>query len=262
MKSRYMNTCPSFHRRLVTLGALAALALSLNAHPGMAEGTLDKIKKSGTVSVGTAAVYAPFEFVADGKLAGFDIELANEIFRRMGVTASYENIDFKGIIAALKSSRIDMIVAAMTTTPDRVKQMAFTIPFYDAGIGAAKRKGTPIAEPQDLNGRIVGVQLGTSGESFVRERIKAVKEMKTYDSILLALKDLDNGRLDAVVNPLPPIRYNIRALPNVEVTKVWDSRVVGFNTRLDDQDLLAEINRHIETLKTEGFIDRLDKKWF
>lgn len=244
--------------KILAGGLIAVIAVSA----ALAETTLERIKRTKTVIVGTAAVYAPFEFVADGKLTGFDIDLANEIFRRMGVTPQYQNIDFKGIIAALKSSRIDMICAAMTVTPDRARQMSFTVSFYDAGIGAAIRKGEAIAKPNDLVGKVVGVQLGTSGESFVRERIKGVKEIKTYDTILLALKDLENGRVDAVVNPLPPIKYNSRSFANIEFTPVWDKRELGFNTRKEDGDLLAVLNENIEALRKEGFLDRLDKKWF
>lgn len=249
-------------RRAMVLVALLALiggfALTSSAS---AQTTLEKIKHAGTIVIGTSAGYAPFDFVEDGKIVGFDADLGNEIARRMGVKAEWQNIDFKGIIAALKSKRVDILITAMTRTPARADQIAFSIPYYDAGIGAAYPLAHPISKPADLEGKVVGVQLGTSGEAFVRA-IKGVKEIKTYDSILLALKDMQNGRVEAVVDPLPPIKYNLRNIPGMATTAVWKSSVVGINTRKEDTALLAEINRQLGALEKDGFLAKLDKKWF
>jgi cystine transport system substrate-binding protein len=107
------------------------------------------------------------------------------------------------------------------------------------------------------------VQLGSSGERYVRETIGSkVGQLLTYDSITLAINDLKNGRVDAVVNPLPVLRYAVRNDTGFRYTAVWDTRVVGINTRLEDKELLAEINRHLGDLKREGFLAKLETKWF
>jgi polar amino acid transport system substrate-binding protein len=181
----------------------------------------------------------------------------------MGVTIKFEIIDFKGIIAALTSKRVDVLISAVTWTPERAERMAFSVPYYNAGIGALYRERTPIAKPEDLAGKVVGVQLGSSGELFVRQKLgSVVKEIKTYDDIILAVKDLEAGRVEAVVNPIPVLRHNARASAGVRFTEVWDNRVVGINTRKEDTDLMAEINRHLEAMKKDGVLDRLDRKWF
>jgi polar amino acid transport system substrate-binding protein len=254
-------------RRLLTAVLAAALgfgAAMTAGGPAIAQDTLAKIKKSGEMVVGTSAAYAPFEFRKAGNLVGFDIDLGEEIAKRMGVKVKWVEIDFKGIIAGLKSKRADVLITAMTKTPGRAEQVAFSIPYYDAGIGAAKPKGSTISKPQDLAGKTVGVQIGTSGQRYVKGDLKnvPVKEIKTYDTILLALKDLENGRVDAVVNPLPSIAYNLKGLKGLEVTDVWTNRVVGINTRKEDTALMAEINKHIADLKKEGFLDKLNSKWF
>ena len=79
----------------------------------------------------------------------------------------------------------------------------------------------------------------------MRDNIPDIKEMKTYDTILLALKDLSNKRLDAVVNPLPSIRYNMKAAPGLELTTVWRTAVIGVGIRKEDEDLIAEVNKHL-----------------
>ena len=244
---------------VLVLGAMIGLAL---IGPATAQDTLQKIKTAGVMNIGTSASYAPFEYHEGGNIVGFDVDLGNEIAKRMGVKPNWVEIDFKGIVAALKSGRADVLITALTKTPERAEQIAFSMPYYDAGIGAAKPEGSPISKPEDLKGKVVGVQIGTSGERFVRDRIKDVKEIKTYDTILLALKDLQNGRVAAVVNPLPSIKYNVKGLKGLDVTQVWESSVVGINTRKEDIALMDEINNNLTALKKASFLDQLDKKWF
>lgn len=73
---------------------------------------------------------------------------------------------------------------------------------------------------------------------------------------------MEIGRVEAVVNPLPSIKYNLKGLKGLEVTPVWQSSVVGINARKEDVALMDEVNRHLADLKKEGFLDQLDKKWF
>ncbi len=251
-------------RRSIVSTALASVAASALpfGRRALAETTLEKIKRTGVMTVGTSAAYAPFEYIADGKIVGYDVDLAEAVAKRMNVKVEWQEIDFKGIVAALKSSRVDVLFTGLTKTKEREEQISFSDPYYDAGIGAAKPAGSPIANPDDLNGKVVGVQIGTSGQMFVRENVPGIKEMKTYDTILLALKDLANKRVDAVVNPLPSIRYNMKGLPGLEVTKVWRTAVIAVGIRKEDEDFKAEINKQLAALKQEGFLDSLDKKWF
>ena len=253
--------------RLLTklLGVIAmATAVAAGVTAAYAETTLEAIKKKGTMVAGSSAEYPPFEYVADGKLIGYDIEMADEIARRMGgVKVEWEKIDFKGIVAALTAKRVDVLITALTYTPERAARIAFSEPYFDAGIGALVPKDSAVQKADDLAGKKVGVQLGSSGERYVRETLGAkVGQLLTYDSIVLAINDLRNGRLDAVVNPLPVLRYAVRNDAGFRQTEVWDSRVVGINTRLEDKELMAEINKHLTALKQEGFLAKLEAKWF
>lgn len=242
--------------------AFAVVMLCVSTQPSPAQNTLEKIKKAGVMVVGTSAAYAPFEYREAGKLVGFDVDMGEEIARRMGVKIEWQEIDFKGIVAGLRSGRVDLLITALTKTPERATQIEFSEPYYNAGLGAARKKGTAIVNPADLAGKVAGVQIGSSGERYVRGQLKDVKEVKTYDTILLALKDLEIGRVEAVVNPLPSIKYNMKGLKDIEVTGIWSDSTVGINTRKEDTALMAEINKHLDDLKKEGFLDKLDKKWF
>jgi polar amino acid transport system substrate-binding protein len=242
---------------------IAAAAMLAAALPSSAQNTLEAVKQKGVLVAGSSAEYPPFEYVADGKLVGYDVDMADEITRRMGVKVAWEKIDFKGIVAALTAKRVDALITALTWTPERAERIAFSDPYFDAGIGAITPQSSTIQKVDDLAGKKVGVQLGSSGERYVRETIGSkLGQLLTYDSITLAINDLKNGRVDAVVNPLPVLRYAVRNDKGFHYTAVWDTRVVGINTRLEDKDLLAEINRHLRDLKSEGFLAKLETKWF
>lgn len=253
-----------FTRRTAAAGLVAGALAVLFAAPAAAqETTLQKIKRTGVMTAGNSGSYPPFEMMEGQKLIGFDVDMAAELGKRMGVKVTFEVIDFKGIIAALTSKRVDTLISAITYTPERAERVLFSVPYYDAGIGAIAKKEAGITKPDDLAGKVVGVQLGSSGERYVRDTLGTkVKELKTYDTILLAVKDLQAGRVQAVVNPIPVLRYNAKGAAGLAWTEVWDKRVVGINTRKEDADLMAEINKHLEAMMKDGTLKRLDDKWF
>jgi ABC-type amino acid transport substrate-binding protein len=232
--------------------------------PAARADTLDAIHKAGVMTIGNSGAFPPFESVQNGDLVGYDIDLGNEIARRMGVKAQWVKIDFAGIIAALNSKRVDILLTAMVKTKERAASIAFSDSYYNSGIAAAFSPTLHITKPADLAGKIVAVQVGTAGEHYVRDNFGSqVKEIKTYNEFLLAMSDVEDGRADVVVNTMPAIKYNVVKRGNkLKVVGPWDTRDVGINTRLDDTALLAEINKQLAVLRSEGFLMKLDAKWF
>src|SRR5262245_44910693 len=108
---------------------IAAAAILAAACPANAQTTsLEAVKQKGVLVAGSSAEYPPFEYVADGKLVGYDVDMAEEITRRMGVRVAWEKIDFKGIVAALTAKRVDVLITALTWTPERAERIAFSDP--------------------------------------------------------------------------------------------------------------------------------------
>ena len=250
-------------RKFLTMvaGALICAAAAATAH---AQDTLAKVRQAGTIVIGNGGAYPPFEFVENGNLVGFDIDLGNEIARRLGVKAQWEKFDFNGLIPALQSKRVDVLVTAMTKTPEREQRMRFSVSYYDSGIAAAVRPGMSITRPEDLAGKVIAVQVGTAGERYVREKAQtSAREIKTYNEFPLALADVEAGRADVVVNTMPVIKYNfVRRGNKLGVVGPWDTREVGINTRQEDTALMEVINKTLADLKAEGFLAKLDAKWF
>jgi ABC-type amino acid transport substrate-binding protein len=250
-------------KRTWTLACCAAGALMvMTMVTASAETTLEKIKRTGVMTSANTFSYPPFGFIENGKQVGFDVDLANQIAERMGVKLVYEQIDFRGIIAALTSKRVDLLITGMVYTPDRAKQIAYSEPYFDGGVAAAYRTNKPLKEADELIGKTIGVELGSAGDKFVRENYPTGVQIKTYDTVFLGLKDLENGRIDAFVGSVAPMRYIMRNTSSLKTTATWDNRIQAANTRLDDEDLLAEINKHLVAMKKDGTYDKLVVRWF
>src|SRR5262249_33438502 len=217
-----------------SLGCFALAILLLSATPARPETTLEKIKRTGVMTSANTFSYPPFGFIEGGKQVGFDVDIGNEIARRMGVKLVFEAIDFRGIIAALTSGRVDALITGMVYTSDRAERIAFSEAYFDGGVAAAFRPDKPLARPDDIIGKRIGVEMGSAGDKFVREKYESRVEIKTYDTVFLALKDLENGRLDGFVGSVAPMRYIMRGMPSIKASEVWDSRIQAANTRKDD----------------------------
>ena len=248
--------------RLLIFGCATLSALLLGIATASAEATLEKIKRTGVMTSANTFSYPPFGFIEDGKQVGFDVDLGNEIARRMGVKLTFEAIDFRGIIAALTSGRVDLLITGMVYTPDRAQRIDYSEPYFDGGVAAAFPPDRPISKPDDIIGKRVGVEIGSAGDKYVREKYESRVEIKTYDTVFLALKDLENGRLDVFVGSVAPMRYILRNMPTLKASETWDSRIQAANTRKEDKDLLKEINTHLLAMKKDGTYNKLVSKWF
>ncbi|MDF2118015.1 ABC transporter substrate-binding protein [Roseiarcaceae bacterium H3SJ34-1] len=247
----------------VSVAAFVVTVLASSAFAPAVADTLSDVKAKGVMTAGNSGSYPPFEYMADGKLTGFDVDLAEELGRRMGIKIQFTIIDFKGIVASLTSKRVDVLITALTKTPERAQQILFSEPYYDAGTGAAVLVSSNIKNPEDLEGKTIGLQIGSSGERYARtELTKYTFKTKTYDDFVLAVNDLKNKRVDAVLNSLPSLKYNTRNDPAITITQTWSPSDVGINTRKEDTALMDEINKHLVAMKNDGFLKSLDVKWF
>ncbi len=242
------------------------LLIFLLSLPIFGASALERIKKACVLKVGSDVAYAPFEFMEGDKPVGFDIDIANEIAKALGVKLQVVNTSFDGIIAALKAKKFDMIISAMTITEERKKEISFSIPYYDSGqIIVVRSDNKDIKSEKDLKGKIVGVQLGTTGEISAK-KLKdqvGIKEIRSYETIPEAFMDLELGRLDAVINDLPVSLYYSKNNPKLKcVGKPFTKEQYGIAVRKEDTDLLKKINEILVNIKKSGKYKEIYKKWF
>ncbi|ADL08314.1 basic amino acid ABC transporter substrate-binding protein [Thermosediminibacter oceani] len=228
--------------------------------------TVDKIKKAGKLVIGTSADYPPFEFhqVTGGKdeIVGFDIDIAKAIAKELGVDLEIKDMAFESIIPAVLSKTVDLGIAGFTITEERLKSVNFSDPYIDGGQQIITYKGSGVKSKEDLNGKTIGVQLGTTGEEIAK-KIEGAK-LKQFDKVGAAVLDLMNKRVEAVIVDLPVAQAFVTNNPDkLELAgEPLDDAAKAVVIRKEDQKLLDVVNKVIKDLKDSGEYDRLVKEWF
>ena len=230
---------------------------------------LKRVKQDGILTVGNDTTFAPFEFVdSTNKPTGFDIDLITAVAQKLGLKADIVTTAWDGIIPALQTQKFEIVISAMTITTDREKEVSFSIPYYraDMGIMYNPAKNT-ITKPEDLVGKTVGVQIGTTGEIDAK-LIPGVK-VKSYPDIQLATLDLENGKIDAVVNDYPVSTYYAKDSPTLTVIRMLKVNNLGLPTqyygiamRLEDKQLKTAVDQALRDLVKDGTYDTIYAKWF
>ncbi|HEY1412884.1 MAG TPA: transporter substrate-binding domain-containing protein, partial [Rhodopila sp.] len=156
-------------RRSVLTGAGAAGVLSMASICRARADTLDEVKKRGTLIVGTEAAYVPYEFFKDGKIIGYDPDIADLIVPKIGAKATFVDTQWSGIIPALYAKKFDCIISAMTITKERAEKVLFSMPYADASnVILLRADEQRIKTADDLSDKIIGVQLGSAAASIIK----------------------------------------------------------------------------------------------
>jgi lysine-arginine-ornithine-binding protein len=246
-------------------GRIAATLLLLLLSPlsTLAQTALQRVRQSGELRIGTDATYPPFETAEGGKFSGFDIDLGNAIARELGVRATFVNASFDGIFPALQNGTFDAVMSAVTITEDRSKTMLFSDPYYDAGqLIVVKSDVQGVTTVDDLRGKKVGVQINTTGQ-YELEKKQGV-EVAKYNTIDLAMLDLKNGRIDAVVSDAPTVRYMIRqSFRELKtVGKPFTEEKYGIALAQESDDLRQAVNAALKKIRESGEYNQIHQAWF
>lgn len=161
-------------------------------------------KDAAGLRIATEGAFPPFSDVtADGEVRGFDVDIANALCAHMQVTCEIVTQDWDGLIPGLQAGKFDVIVASMTITEERRKQVAFTHRYYSTPLALVARKDSGLAgtEPAALAGRALGAQAASVHADYAQSVYgRAGADVKLYPSVDEALMDLANGRLDAALD--------------------------------------------------------------
>lgn len=218
-----------------------------------------------TWKVGTDPTFPPFEYrdKKTNQITGFDIDLIEAIGRRAGRRIELVALPFDGVIPALQSGTIDAAISAMTITADRARAIDFSRPYFQAGQAIVVRENGPaINGLEDLKGRRIAVQIGTTGALKASEVPDA--RVSSFDSTPLALQELANGNADAVVSDIPAILYAIdqASLTGLKISgEHLSSEYYGIATRLGSP-VLASVNQALATLFGNGQYAAIYRRWF
>lgn len=254
-------------RRQLVMGVMAvALVAGINVKTFAAENLLSKIKERGTLLVGLEGTYPPFSFQDEsGKLAGFEVEFAQQLAQHLGVKASLKPTKWDGMLASLDSKRIDVVINQVTISDERKKKYDFSTPYTISGIQALVRKDKEgsITKPEDLAGKKVGVGLGTNYEQWLRENVKGV-DIRTYDDDPTKYQDLRSGRVDAILVDRLAALDLVKKTGNTMAVAgpAFSRQESGIALRKGNEDLLKAVNQAIAEMQKDGSMSKLSEKWF
>lgn len=232
--------------------------------------SLEAIKEKGEIIVGLDDSFPPMGFRDQaGEIVGFDIDLAKEAGKRMGVNVVFKPVDWDGVILSLKNGEIDAIWNGLTITDERKEQIGFTNPYLSNSQIIIVQAGSEYKAKADFEGKIVGIQLGSTAQAALDSNADfagKLKEVKKYSNNVEALLDLKAGRVDAVVMDAVVGRYYISSNNAADTYRVLDEDLgkesYGVGVRQEDKAFLAELDKVLGEMKEDGTAAEISKKWF
>lgn len=259
---------PSLRRR--SLGLLATLALLVL---GSAPINSAQAKDWTELRIGVDAAYKPFTYkTEDGKLTGFDIDIANALCAQMKVKCTFIEQNWDGIIPALNARKFDAIVSSMSITDERRRAVEFTNKYYETPSRIVARAGSPISTPESLKGRRVGVLKASVQEKYAQAVLApAGATVVGYDTQEQVYLDMKSGRLDATVADAVEAGQGFLNSPDGQGfgfvgPELRDPKYFGFGAgiavRKSDPDLRDKLNEALKTIRANGVYKKLNDKYF
>ena len=263
------------------VGVLAAVLAGCGGAPEKKDATkepakesaADAIKKKGKLVVGTATGYYPFEMAdKNGKLVGFDIEVANALGKELGVEIEFQNYAFSGLIPALQAKKVDLVIAGMTITDKRKEVVDFSDTYFKSGQAMLVSKKYPDVkkwEDLDKKGNVIAVSMGTTADQTASKMFKNA-EVKKFEGSALAGLEVLNGKAVAVIHEVPWVAiYNkMNVDTTYAVLEPFTTEELGIATPKGNEALLGEINKFVKKyIAGEGYKKDynywfVDMKWW
>lgn len=218
----------------------------------------------GTFTVGSDTSFPPFESMNGSTPEGFDVDLAKAIADDLGLQLKYDTYKFDTLIPTLKAGgKFDVIMSAMTINDERKQEIDFSDPYIDSNQSIAVKKDSSFKSADDLKGKKIGVQSGTTGQQWAKDNLTG-STIVAFDDTLAAFAALQAGKVDAVVNDLPVsaalVKDESRGLKLIQ--EIPTGEQYGIGVAKSNPELLKAINASLAKLKSNGKYDEIYKKWF
>ena len=205
---------------------------------------------SNTIKMITEATFPPYEFLRGQEIVGIDVEICRAVAERLGKEFQAETVDFDSVIPAVISGKADLAAAGITITEDRKKNVDFSIPYVKTGIVVISRKSNPFKDVAQLKGKKIGVQGGTTSETYVLEQLK--QEPDRSRSPAEACAALKSGRVEFVIADIDPAKNCVKGEADLQLSDFITSEEYAVAIRKGQPELLAAVNATITELKANG----------
>ncbi len=230
-----------------------------------AENSLERVKKAGKIVAGLDDAYPPMGFRNEkGELIGFDIDMAKEISKRIGVEIVWQPTVWDTVVASLKAKKFDVIISGMNITEKRLAEVNFAGPYGKAGQAlVVKASNNTIKTIKDVKPGKLGTQSGSTGYEYAKKNGFADDQMKLYKEFPLAFNDLAIGRIDAIIIDAFAVKTYLDKKPGAfkQVGDIMGDEKIGIAVRKEDKELLEALNKAIDEMKKDGTLTKISEKW-
>ncbi len=232
---------------------LAIVALVASAICGCAQ------KESDTVKMITEATFPPYEFLRGQEIVGIDVEICRAIAQKLGKGFQCETVDFDSVIPAVISGKAHLAAAGITVTEDRKKNVDFSVPYVKTGIVVIYKKDNPFKDKDQLKGKKIGVQAGTTSETFVTDELK--QEPERTKSPAEAVASLKAGRVEFVIADIDPAKNCVKGEDSLALSDLITSEEYAIDIKNGQPELLKAINETIAEIKADGRLAKWVKEF-
>jgi polar amino acid transport system substrate-binding protein len=238
------------------------LVLAMALMVGRAEArTFEEIKKDGKIVIATEGAFPPFNFYKGSTLTGLEVDVAEALAKKMGVQIEWKALSFDALLAGLEQERWDLVIASFAITPERSKAVTFTDPHYCSG-GVIVAKSPAIKTAEDLKGKVVSVQTGTTYLENV-QKLPGVKTVKNFPKDTDARSALVAGRVDAWVTDRFVAKEAVEAAPDAGLKVggfVFVERIASA-VKKGNTSLEAAVNKALKDIMADGTYEAISKKY-
>lgn len=254
-------------RKGIAISIIATLAIGVigcgeSKKEENATGTLAK----DTIVVGFDDTFVPMGFKGDdGEYEGFDIEMAKAVFEKMGKKVEFQPIEWKMKETELNSNKIDVIWNGYSISDERKEKVEFSKPYLNNRQIIVTLAGSTIKTKEDLKGKTVGAQTESTAVDAIGDYESNFKELVTFDTNELALRDLEAGRIDAVVADEILIKYYIKQKGEDKfaiATDDFGAEEYAVGIRKGDTEFVEALNKAYDEVVADGKASEISEKWF
>lgn len=210
--------------------------------------------------VGTNAEFPPYEYIEDGKIKGFDADIMDEIAKRGEFKYEWVNMNFDGLISALQSKKVDMVIAGMTLNEERQKYVNFSVPYIKPAVSLIALKSNSTTSIEEFNNKKFGVELETTEADIIKGKFPdaTIVSFSSNTASVLALK---SQKIDAILFDSKVAESYVKNNPDIKIVgeAAGEEKAMAFN--LKDTEVHNKVNTILQEMLNDGTIDKLKEKY-
>ncbi len=251
-------------KNVIAVVGVACMAVLLTACAGSGTKTettaAEQKEAAGKLVMVTNAEFPPYEYYDKNKIVGIDADIARAIADKIGVELDVQDMAFDSLIPAVQSGKADFTAAGMTVNEDRKKNVDFTDTYAEAAQVIIVKEGSEIKTPDDLTGKKIGVQTGTTGDIYADDIENAV--VNRYNKGMEAVMALTQDKIDAVIIDREPAKVFVKENAGLVILdEAFTEEEYAIAVKKGNKELLDKLNGAIKELKESGELKKIVDKY-